>query len=218
MAKKRVSGEGTIVAVAGGFRGAITIGYNAAGRRKRKWFSGKTSAAVRDQMACYKVNLLDGTTCESGGQTVGALVMEWLENSARLTVKPSTYISYEVVVRRHIVPRIGRVKVDKVGASHVQAMQASLEREGVSPRLRQYAHTLLSRAFKQAVRWGRIPRNPCDQIDRPKAPRVEFKVLDAQQAQAMMRAACQGGSLSRLVRPGDRHGNALGRVVWSSLG
>jgi hypothetical protein len=41
--------------------------------------------------------------------------------------------------------------------------------EGLDRRTVNYVHTILHRAFKDAVRWGRLARNPADAADPPRA-------------------------------------------------
>ena len=43
---------------------------------------------------------------------------------------------------------------------------------GLSPRSVRYIHTIVHRAFRDAVRWGRIARNPADAADPPRASAV----------------------------------------------
>lgn len=43
--------------------------------------------------------------------------------------------------------------------------------EGLDRRTISYIHTILHRAFKDAVRWGRLARNPADAADPPRAGR-----------------------------------------------
>jgi len=40
---------------------------------------------------------------------------------------------------------------------------------GLSARSVRYVHTILHRALKDAVRWGRLVRNPCEAADPPRA-------------------------------------------------
>jgi integrase len=40
---------------------------------------------------------------------------------------------------------------------------------GLSPRTVRYIHTIIHRALKDAVKWGRLARNPADAADPPKA-------------------------------------------------
>ena len=51
-------------------------------------------------------------------------------------------------------------------AAKVSALSA-----GLSPRTVAYVHTILHRAFKDAVRWGRLARNPADAADPPRGCR-----------------------------------------------
>jgi integrase len=46
---------------------------------------------------------------------------------------------------------------------------AGSRRAGLDPRTVNYVHTILHRAFKDAVRWGRLARNPADAADPPRA-------------------------------------------------
>jgi integrase len=43
--------------------------------------------------------------------------------------------------------------------------------------------------MKQAVRWGMIPRNPCDDTDPPKLQREEIRPLDREQTRKLLKAA-----------------------------
>lgn len=64
---------------------------------------------------------------------------------------------------------------------------------GLSARTVCYAHTVLRRALKQAVRWKYIPRNPCDDADPPKVQKDEMRPLDQEQARRLLDTAGQSG-------------------------
>lgn len=46
---------------------------------------------------------------------------------------------------------------------------AGTARRALSPRTVAYVHTIVHRAFRDAVRWNLIVRNPADQADPPRA-------------------------------------------------
>jgi integrase len=48
-----------------------------------------------------------------------------------------------------------------------QAESGPESKPGLDPRTVNYVHTILHRAFKDAVRWGRLARNPADSADPP---------------------------------------------------
>ncbi len=52
---------------------------------------------------------------------------------------------------------------------------------GLSPKTVRNLHGLLSKAFRDGVRWGRLVRNPCDAADPPRGQAPEMKAWTAEQ-------------------------------------
>lgn len=52
-----------------------------------------------------------------------------------------------------------------------------------------YTHAVLHRALKQAMRWGLVPRNVCEDVDRPQLKRDEIQPLDREQTCRLLQAA-----------------------------
>jgi integrase len=115
-----------------------------------------------------------------------------------------------------LVPAIGTVKLKTLSAMHVQGVYRSMLDRGLSSRTVQYTHAVLHRALKQAVRWGLVPRNVCEDVDRPRLRREEMHPLDHEQARCLLEAA-QGDRLEVLyvlaVYTGMRPGELLG-LKW----
>ena len=117
-----------------------------------------------------------GTYVPKSRQTVRDYVEEWLAAIAP-TVRPSTHYSYGRNLRLHVVPRIGSAPLAAVDAGTLNQLYAALlangrkdhAGSGLSPRSVRYIHTIIHRALKDAVRWGRLARNPADAADPPKA-------------------------------------------------
>jgi integrase len=90
------------------------------------------------------------------------------------TVRPSTLDSYSRNIRIHVASKtIASVSLQQVAAPMLNAMYADLlaggTRRALSPRTVAYVHTILHRAFRDAVRWNLIVRNPADLADPPRA-------------------------------------------------
>ena len=171
MSRKRGNGEGSIYPVKDksgrviGYRGSYWI-HTAEGS-KRRYLSGKKREDVADKLAKALSNRADGLVFDGEDLTVGEYLKRWLTDSARGSVRRSTYKSYRRQVERYIVPALGRIKLMKLTYMHVQGLYRQMQDRGLSARTVQYTHAVLHRALKQAVRWSMIPRNVCEGVDVP---------------------------------------------------
>jgi site-specific recombinase XerD len=155
------------------------------------------------------------------------LTKEWLP-AVKATIRPTTFRSYEQHVMCHIAPHIGSVKLQKITGSQINALYAKLAEEGkadgktgLSPRTIHHVHTCLHKACKDAVRWGRLPRNPVEAADPPstKGAGIEMKTWNAKQLKAFL-AAAKDDRLSPvchlLAMTGMRRGEACG-LRWDDV-
>jgi integrase len=218
---RRGNGEGTITRRKDGRWEAKYTVHTAKGP-KRRAFYGRTRAEVAEKLTTALSDRSSGlANFDAGSLTVGEYVGRWLSDSVRGSVRTSTHASYERQLRRYVVPALGRVKLKQLTAAHVQGLYRSMQDSGLSPRTVRYAHAVLRRALKQAVRWGMIPRNPCDDTDLPKASRNEMRPLDRRQARRLLGVArSDGDRLEALwvlaVHTGMRPGELLG-LKWEDM-
>lgn len=94
---------------------------------------------------------------------------EWLP-AIRATIRPSTMESYQRNIRNHIIPTLGNVPLRKLTPAQLNGLYAALA-EGERPLSAttiRYVHVIGHRALKDAVRWGRLTRNPADAADPPR--------------------------------------------------
>ena len=77
----------------------------------------------------------------------------------------------------------------------------------------------LSGALKQAVRWGLLPRNVCDAVERPAAGRAKIQTLSAEQVGTLL-AVASGNRLEALyvlaIGSGMRSGELFG-LQWADV-
>ena len=59
----------------------------------------------------------------------------------------------------------------------------------LSPRTIRYTHAILSSAFKQAIRWNMLQRNPCDGVELPRMKRKEVLALSPEEVSRFLTAA-----------------------------
>ncbi len=168
--RTRADGEGSIIKEtktrANGstyerWRGVLSIGYDAEGKRKRKTIYGKTQAEVREKLEEVKRQLAMGTYVDSE-LTVEQLLERWHTEKAQ-SVKPRTIEIYRKQAELHILPKIGRLKLAKLSPMHLQNLCSDIA-NNVGKRTAELIRVQLHGAFKQAVRWQILPKNPAEAI------------------------------------------------------
>lgn len=187
---RRGRGEGTVRQRPDGlWEARIECGTDDNGKRIRKSVYGATKKAVTDELTKLANKRLDGTLTSAGRMTVGDFLDRWLENSARLDVAPTTYARYESLIRLHIKPQVGSMKLGGLQVIHIKTMLATMERDKIGAETRRYSLQVLQTALNVAVDWDLIGRNPCDKVDAPKVTRREIAPLEPPQIKKLIEAA-----------------------------
>ncbi len=203
---------------------------SADGRRKqahrRGFATRKEAQAALDQV---KADVLHGTYVDTTHLTVWEyLTGRWLP-AKRSTVKASTFVSYQQTVAAYLTPRIGGVQLAKVDPSMLNALYADLLTEGrtgasgrqggLSAKTVRNIHGILHRAFRDAVRWGLLARNPADAADQPRRVATDLLVWTPEQLGAFLETAATDRLAvvwELLATTGMRRGEVLG-LRWSDL-
>lgn len=200
------------------------------GKRRQKWHSGfSTKRAAERALAEMVAAVHTGMFIEPTNQTIGEHLTEWLA-AIGPTIRPATHYSYDRNVRLHVVPRLGSVQLRRVDGGMLNALYAELLASGkrsnggggLSPRTVRYIHTILHRAFRDAVRWGRLVRNPADAADPPRASadnRPAMKTWTAEQVRIFLNYIAKHrlyAAFVVLATTGMRRGEALG-LRWDDV-
>jgi integrase len=179
---KRADGEGTIskrLDANGktiGYKGALTVGYKPNGTEDRRWVSGKTEAAVREKLEALKDARNNGSISSSERLTVGEYLERWVQFKESDGTRIKTHTGYRMIVRLHLTPILGKIKLEKLRALDVEHALKSI-RVKVSTKEARRCRTFLSMALNQAVRWQIIPRNVCQNVRPPSLPASEQKEI-----------------------------------------
>jgi integrase len=215
---RRGNGEGSITRRKDGlYMGRYTI--QTATGSKRKTLYAKTRKEAAEKLTKAMADRDGGLVFDAENVTLAEYLDRWLNDSVKGSVKPKTFESYEWLVRKHIVPALGRVKVRALSPAHLQGFYHSKLETGLSPRTVQYLHVVLHRALKQALRWGLVPRNVAEAVDPPKPQKDEIKPLTRDEARRLLDAA-HDDRLEALyilaVHLGLRQGELLG-LRWGDV-
>lgn len=191
--------------------------HDASGRRVQRY--GKTRAEVADKLAEGLKVQIEGRVVPNEKQTVAQYLADWLENSAKRTVRPATFESYSGIVRQHLIPAFGSTPLAKLTPQQVQRLFNEKLDGGLSPRRVLYIRAVLRRALKEAHQWGLVSQNVATLVRPPKAERFEVRPLDPDQARRFLETI-RGDRLEALyavaLAVGLRAGEALG-LRWEDV-
>jgi len=146
------------------------------------------------------------------------LVDRWLPSIAS-TVRPGTVRRYADIVKNHIVPAIGGLRLAKLSPLDIQRLYADRLAKGFSPNYVRYDHAVLHRALSQAVRLRVIDRNPADLVDPPRLVKSDATTWDAGEVARILDAGdtTDLAALWRLALLGGlRRGELLG-LMWEDV-
>jgi integrase len=168
-----------------------------------------------------------GTIADAGSMTLETYLRRYLDHVGT-RVRPSTLERYEGLARRHIVPRIGAIRLARLRPAHVQSLLDQMGAQGLAARTTLHAYRLLSAALRQAVRWQMIPTNPAAAASPPKAERPSLRVPTPEEIALLIETArrehgrrpnqgpCFPVALVLAISTGMRRGEVLG-LAWSEV-
>ena len=167
----------------------VDVGRDSSGKRKQQTKGGfPTKKAAQQAARLAEQMVADGSYIEPTRQTLAEyLTTEWLP-AVRSQVRPTTWGHYEGNVRRHVIPRIGGLLLNRVSATDLEALYADLLKGGrtdgsggLSPRSVGHVHRVLRKALADAVRVGKLNRNAAALARPPSVPHQEMLVWSPEQ-------------------------------------
>lgn len=157
--------------IKGVWRVVVEAGVDpATGKRKRivRHFHGRKSEA-EDYRARLIAELEQQTFVEPTKITVGEWLDIWLNEYKRPpNLRETTWESYEEQIRLHIKPAIGRMPLRELRSEHLQKFCDDKLKEGLSPRMVRYMHSLIRQALKQAVKNRLVAQNASEVTEPPR--------------------------------------------------
>ncbi|GAA1633253.1 site-specific integrase [Nonomuraea maheshkhaliensis] len=215
--RRRSNGEGTIVPRKDGRYEAKVFVPTTAGTIKRVSVYGKTREECHAKFIELKRQADQGIPVAAESWTVADYLTYWLEHVVRVERRPKTVQGYEGVVRRYLIPALGKKRLDKLNAAEVRQFVTSLrsgcqccqrgwdklrkpseccaKKDGeccaykIEPRMVQFIHAVLRNALENAVREEIITRNVAKLV---KVSPPNYKVnrgLTVAQAKAIIKAS-----------------------------
>ena len=215
MVKRRSKGEGTIYQNAKGLWVAQVTLPN--GKRKVKY--SKTQKVVKDWLLGQRKALEEGNWVDNDKVTLSAFLDRYMMDVAAHTLRPKTIESYEYLIRMHIKPEIGSIKLTALRPDHLQNLYSLKLNQGLSKRTVQYTHAIIHKSLQQAMKWGLVSRNVADLAEPPTVKRKTPQTLTLEQIKQLL-AVLKEDRLYSLyalaVGCGLREGELLG-LYWEDI-
>src|SRR3954468_16275218 len=221
MAGRASNGESTIYKGADGrWHGYVSVGFTVNGRPDRRHVSSKSRGVVVARVRELERKRDAGTISSTAAPTVASWLEHWLTTIAPRPVRQRTLESYESAVRRHLIPGIGRHRLDRLRPEHLDQLYTALLDDGYSPASVLRHHRILSRALTVAVQRGHVPRNVAALVDPPaQRPSDIATALDLGEARAVLEAAAHVRNAARwtvALALGLRQSEALA-LQWKDI-
>lgn len=207
-----------------------------AGERRRTPVRSKNLTELKEKLDKKLQDLRERGDLYTNDMTVQAWFTYWFDNVVKKENRPATIRGYSSVIFGHIIPTIGKVKLEKLTANHIRQVEQKMLAEGLASTYALNAHRIMSRGLEIALREGRVGRNVAKLMDAPRKSRndqqafeleevvkvlghiAEDKVFGARWAAALLTGARRGEVIG-LER--DRVGDNLDlswqlqRIIWT---
>ena len=112
----------------------------------------------------------------------------WLDHSIEPSRRPKTYKDYEVHVRLHLIPWLGRHQLTRLTPHHVQDMINKKIKEGLAPKTIQNLLGTLRSTLNYAMKREWVGRNVATLVDLPEADAPEIDPLELDEARRFLEA------------------------------
>ncbi len=115
--------------------------------------------------------------------TFQAFTEIWFTDYADRQLEETTQQLYRHLLKLHILPVIGHLKLSKIQPAHLNKLYNTLAQErkdgktgGYAPKTIKHIHNLISGIFSAAVKWNIVTDNPCDRVEPPKQISTKDKI------------------------------------------
>lgn len=156
------------------------------GERRRKVIRRKVKTELLTELTNMRRDLEKRGDLPTKTMTVQQWFTYWLREIAVKKVRPNTFDGYRRTVENHIIPAIGKIKLDKVTGAHVRRVHDAVTAKGNNSTTALLAHRTMSVSFKAAVREGRIGRNPASLVDAPRKAATQLSALNLEEVHTIL--------------------------------
>jgi integrase len=200
------------------YRAVFPLPPDATGKRRQATATFKTKTAAHDWLAEKHGRVMRGQKGDGERLPLATFLTDhWLPFYAGQR-KAASYQNRESVVRNHIIPALGHVRLGKLSPIVIQTFYTDLGAR-YAPNTVQGIATTLSAALRMAVAWELLHRNPCVGARTAPAVRREPAVWTPEQVHSFLAAETNPDwhcLWAVLIETGMRRGELLA-LRWDDI-
>ena len=230
--KKRKAGEGTVrLRKDGRWEGRIVVDYDINGLPITKNVLAKTESECNKKLNELKDKI--GITSRNrvkSSMPFGEWMDFWYQYYCKIGLKITTQQGYEILIYKHIIPKIGDIPLNKLTQNDLQKFYTSLKQngrirytdtlgKGLSDRVIRSCHANCRTSLQRAVDDGLIKTNPAIGCKLPPKKAREMQVLTKEEMKRFLIQAKYDGYYEIFIMAlstGMRRGENVG-LKWKDI-
>ncbi|MET8297894.1 site-specific integrase [Streptomyces sp. NPDC005180] len=206
----------------GRWHARVPMGYRDNGEPYRRHITRATEELLKEEVKRLEKQRDQGTAQQPGKLwTVEKWLWHWVENIAKEVVSENTYDGYEVAVRVHLVPGIGKHRIDRLEPEHLESLYRRMKAKGSKPATAHQVHRTARTALGEAVRRGHASKNAAALAKPPRVEEAEEEIepYSVEEVQSLLIEVNKRRNSARWMLAlalGLRQGETLG-LRWSDV-
>lgn len=204
----------------GRYEGRYVIGKTPGGRTRFGYIYGYQYAQVKHDLLQKKMELLSRRDQAPfiSTLTLSDWLFLWLKNEVLGSVKPSSYQTYHNQITRHVIPRLGHIRLGDITPETVRGFLFEMQTAGLAYNTVKGCYRLFASAMRSAVDEGVLRKNPCRKIKLQRTEIAEQRVLSPFEQERLRSSAGEPETLPALL--GLYAGMRLGEICalkWTDI-
>ncbi|MGL5824942.1 MAG: tyrosine-type recombinase/integrase [Nocardioides sp.] len=204
----------------GHWHGRVTVGLKDDGSLDRRHVMSKSKATVVTKVRALERKRDAGRVPRAGqAWTVGKWLDHWLYSIAQPSLRHSSFEAYRIAVEKHLVPAIGKHRIDRLEPEHLERLYRKMIDAGARPGTAHQVHRTVRRALGEAENRGHVTRNVAVLANPPRVQADPVEPLTVAEVQRLMTTAADRRNSARwaiALALGIRQGEALA-LRWADV-
>jgi integrase len=204
----------------GKWHGRVSVGTRDDGRLDRRHVMSKSRATVVEKVRALEKLRDEGRVPKIGEKWMfGKWLEHWLEAIARPSLRESSYNAYRFAVTKHLVPALGRHRLDRLEPEHLERLYRAMVESGARPATAHQVHRTARVAIGEAHRRGHVTRNVAALAKPPRIQPDAIEPFTVEEVQQILEAASGRRNAARwafALALGLRQGEVLA-LGWSDI-